>query len=544
MTARLIKSLLILILPELIFAQNELWISRYNGPADTSDYASGLVVDNSGNVYVTGYSYGMGTYADYATIKHNSSGDTVWVRRYNGPADSTDWGLCIDIDNSGNVYVTGASCGFGASYDYLTVKYDSSGDTIWTRRYNGPGDSIDFPTGIAADNLGNVYAAGRSFGSGTDYDYLIIKYDSSGDTLWTRRYNGSGNGFDWLSALAVDDLSNVYVTGYNYNIDGNYYYLTIKYDSSGGILWAREHKEAGIHSDRAYAIAVDMLGNVYITGEGGNGTAYDYLTIKYNSSGDTVWTRKYDGTASYYDRGVAVAVDKSGNVYVTGSSYGSGTEYDYGVVKYDSSGGEVWVKRYDGPKNLGDEAYSIAVDDSENVYVTGYSYGMTSFLDYATIKYDSLGDTVWVKRYNGPGNSWDEGYVVMVDNFSVYVTGYSYGSGSYADYATIKYSVGGAGREEISKIKNQSVSGGAKLEILKNPVFESTVINYQLPVKSRVELRVYDLTGRCVRVLASGKRQAGRHNVSFCKEDLFSGIYFVRLKTCNSIITHKFTILK
>ena len=76
-----------------------------------------------------------------------------------------------------------------------------------------------------------------------------------------------------------------------------------------------------------------------------------------------------------------------GNVYVTGGSVGSGTATDYATIKYDPSGNEIWVKRYDGPKKWYDEAYAIAVDGSGNVYVTGESYGVGTDGDYATIKY-------------------------------------------------------------------------------------------------------------------------------------------------------------
>jgi hypothetical protein len=152
-------------------------------------------------------------------------------------------------------------------------------------------------------------------------------------------------------------------------------------------------------------------------------------------------------------------VDGSGNVYVTGYSYGSETDDDYATIKYDPDGNQLWVQTYNGPGNYSDYAYAIAVDGSGNVYVTGYSYGSETDDDYATIKYDPDGNQLWVQTYNGPGNYSDYAYAIAVDGSgNVYVTGVSYGSGTDDDYATIKYSqflcgdVNGDGKVTVSDV--------------------------------------------------------------------------------------------
>ena len=137
-------------------------------------------------------------------------------------------------------------------------------------------------------------------------------------------------------------------------------------------------------------------------------------------------------------------MDGSGNVYVAGQSYGSGTGSDYATLKYDSAGNQLWVQRYNGPLgNSQDAATAIAVDGSGNINVTGYSTDSTGSgtdFDYATIRYDQDGNELWVKRYNGPANNDDEAYAIAVDGSgNVYVTGLSYSSVSSSwDCATIK----------------------------------------------------------------------------------------------------------
>jgi uncharacterized delta-60 repeat protein len=421
---------------------NQDWVARYNGPGNSIDEAYSIAVDGSGNVYVTGQSLGSGTNNDYATIKYNSTGVQQWASRYNGPANSGDGSTSIAVDGSGNVYVTGASVGSGTVQDYATIKYNSSGVEQWVARYNGPGNGFDASYSLAVDGSGNVYVTGASVGSGTVQDYATIKYNSSGVQQWVSRYNGPGNSIDIANSLAVDGSGNVYVTGRSEQSNGNYDYATIKYNSSGDSIWVRRYNGPGNIIDEANSIAVDGSGNVYVTGSSlGIVIVYDYATIKYNSSGVQQWVARYNGPGNDYDNAFSLAVDGSGNVYVTGSSRSgvtSGTA-DYATIKYNSSGVQQWVQRYNGPANGFDGASSLALDSSGNVYVTGNSLSGTNY-DYATIKYNSLGDSIWVRRYNGPGNGVDDAYSLAVDGpGNVYVTGSSVGSGTNYDYATIKY---------------------------------------------------------------------------------------------------------
>src|SRR4030042_1048528 len=332
--------LLVCLVSSLCYAQEE-WVARYNGPGNDNDGAYAIAVDGTGNVYVTGQSYGGdSTYNYYATIKYNSAGDTVWVRRYNGPGNDSDYACAIAVDGTGNVYVTGSSVGSGTADDYATIKYDSAGNTVWVRRYDGSVNNEDWASAIAVDGTGNVYVTGSSVGSGTSsYDYATIKYDSAGNTLWVRRYNGPDNDWDLARAIAVDGTGNVYVTGSIYGSGTYDDYATIKYNSAGDTLWVRRYNGPGNSVDWASAIAVDGTGNVYVTGSCvGSGTSDDYATIKYNSAGDTLWVGRYNGPGDDYAR--AIAVDGTGNVYVTGESSGSGTADDYATIKYLSVGVE------------------------------------------------------------------------------------------------------------------------------------------------------------------------------------------------------------
>jgi len=408
------------------------WVRRYNGPGYADDIANAVAVDDSGNMYVTGRSPGIS--GDYATIKYYANGDTAWVRRYNGPANGFDVATAVAVDDSGNVYVTGTSSATGTYYDYATLKYKPNGNTAWVKRYNGPGYGDDIANAVAVDDSGNVYVTGQSVGSGTFSDYATLKYSPNGDSTWVRRYNGPANGFDNATALAVDDSANVYVTGLS---QGDY--ATLKYSPNGDTVWVRRYNGPANGLDNAKAVAVDDSGNVYVTGGSeGSGTFSDYATLKYSPNGDTGWVRRYNGPGNSSDNAYALAVDDSGNVCVTGVSVGSGTLGDYATLKYSPNGDTAWVRRYNGPGNGFDNATALAVDDSANVYVTGKSSGTSD--DYATLKYSPNGNTAWVRRYNGPGNGFDAASAIAVDDSgNVCVTGVSVGSGTLGDYVTITY---------------------------------------------------------------------------------------------------------
>ena len=413
----------------------EAWVARYNGTGNGYDEAKAIAVDNSGNVYVAGTSLGMGTLNDYATIKYDSAGQQQWVALYND-FDNPDAQLnAMTIDGSGNVYVTGWSGILYGYHDCTTIKYNSAGQEQWVAPYNVQPRGYASGAAIAVDDSGNIYVAARVDGANTTFS-ATIKYNPAGQQQWVAEYHGGADD-DAPLAIAVDHAGNACVTGRT-SVCPDYEYLTLKYDSLGQEQWLARYNRPGNGFDEAYAIAVDDSGNVYVTGLSVSG----YATVKYNPAGQQQWVARYDEGGSNY--AYAIAVDGSGNVYVTGK-VGPGYP-DYGTIKYNSAGQQQWIARYNGlPGNGPDTATAIALDGSGNVYVTGSS-SRTNFVfndfGYATIKYNSAGQEQWVARYDEPENSSNEAAAIGVDNLgNVYVTGKGR-SDTDTDYLTIKYGQG------------------------------------------------------------------------------------------------------
>jgi type IX secretion system substrate protein/beta-propeller repeat-containing protein len=462
------------------------WVAIYNGPENNNDVATAIVVDNSGNVYVTGHNNGVG---DYATIKYNSSGVQQWVAVYNGPANAQDEAYSIAVDALGTVYVTGWSTGSGTSSDYATIKYNSSGVQQWVARYNGPGNFDDEATSITVDGSGNVYVTGYSWGSLEDY--ATIKYNSSGVQQWVQRYDGPPHLSDHAHSIEVD-VSNVYVTGYS----------------------------------------------------SGSGTNFDYATIKYRSNGIQQWVARYNGTADSNDIARSIALDGSGNIYVTGESFLNTTNFDYATIKYNSSGIQQWVQRYNGPGNNVDYAYSIAVNSSGSVYVMGYSIGSGTSYDYATIKYNFSGIEQWIQRYNSSSNYYVRAGSIVIDGIgNTYVTGGCCGSGGNDDYATIKYSepIG------ITPISNQIPEAFRLYQNYPNPFNPVTKIKFDIPkveTHSNVILQIYDILGREVTALVNEELKPGTYEVEWDAANSSSGMYFYRLTAGDFTQTNKMILMK
>lgn len=235
---------------------------------------------------------------------------------------------------------------------------------------------------------------------------------------WVARYDAYGWD-DHVQDLAVDGEGNVYVTGYSRGGGTDWDCVTVKYDSEGDQLWAAHYNGPWNDADFAYALALDAQNNVYVTGYSSGG-GNECTTIKYDTDGNQLWVALHGGV------GYALAVDDQGNVFVAGVTGGYGTGEDYLTLKYDSEGNEQWMARYTGPGAESDKAKAVVVDNEGSVYVTGYSKGPGINYDYATIRYRAdSGEELWVRRYNGPGHGWHKPTGMALYSDGVIVTGHS-----------------------------------------------------------------------------------------------------------------------
>ena len=376
--------------------------------------------------------------ADIFISKLDSMGNLVWARAFG----STDWdkGNSIALDNSGNIYATGF---FSDTVDFdpgpgvfnltsvgitdiFICKLDASGNYLWAKSVGGT--DYDFGISIKTDDSGNVYTTGNfldtvdfdpcaatySITSMGTYDIFILKLDSSGNYIWVKTFGGQEP--QSVSSIDVDASGNVYTTGYFYTSADfdpgpNVFYLisegendvfVSKLDSMGNFIWAKQF--GNYDEDEGLSIATDNSGNVYTTGtfkvtvdfdpgQGGynliSAGSEDIFISKLDSTGSFIWAKSFGNIS--VEKGLDITLDNSGNIYAVGQFTGtvdfdpgpgvfnlySNGDYDLFICKLTSSGNLVWAKSMGA---LGvDLGGSIAVDDLNNVYTTGYFQSTVDF---------------------------------------------------------------------------------------------------------------------------------------------------------------------
>jgi hypothetical protein len=428
-----------------------------------SGYESGqaIAVDGAGNAYVTGDtasadfptagllqpSFGSGT-SDAFVAKLNAAGSALVYSTYLGGSFGS-WGTGIAVDSFGNAYVAGNT----TSTDFPTANpFQAINKAIPTARFtafiaklNAAGTALVYSTylggslenwsyGIAVDSSGNAYVTGSTFSD--DFPTMVplqainkatpktetvtafvAKLTSTGSALVYSTYLGGSEG-ESGQGIAVDSFGNAYVTGYTSSSDfptanpmqasdhGDFDAFVAKLNPAGSALVYSTYL-GGSAVDYGYAIAVDSSGNAYVTGrtystdfptanplQASYGGELDAFVAKLNAAGSALVYSTYLG-GNRYDEGNSVAVDSSGNAYVTGVTYstnfptaspfqancgGCSSYADAFVAKLNSTGSALVYSTYLGGSAV-DYGYAIAVDSSGNAYVTG----QTSSTNFPTV---------------------------------------------------------------------------------------------------------------------------------------------------------------
>lgn len=360
------------------------WERTYGG---TGDDEGQFVQQTSDNGYIiAGFtnSFGAGNY-DFYLIKTNVSGDTLWTKTYGGI--SWERGYTVQQTLDGGYIITGVTYSFGTGRgDVYLIKTNASGDTLWTRTYGG--DSTDVGNSVQQTKDGGYIIAGLTnpLGRG-DVDVYLVKTDSTGDTLWTRSYGGPG--FDGAYSLAQTSDSGYILTGWtdSFGAGLNDVYV-VKTNASGDTLWTRTF--GGLSWDEGQSLQQTSDGGYIIVGETYSFGNFDQVyLIKMDASGDTLWTRTYGGTDT--DWGNSVLQTSHGGYIIAGGtrSFGSGGSDVY-FIKTNVSGDTLWTRTYGGTGN--DQGRSVQQTSDSGYIITGRtnSFGAGNY-DVYLIKTDSNG---------------------------------------------------------------------------------------------------------------------------------------------------------
>lgn len=428
-----------------VLAQNaRQWVARVSGNSKKGDNAATAVaMDNSGNIYVTGWVTQTVSGIDIITMKYSTDGEKlVPDAYYTGSGKNMDKGLAIAIDTGKNVYVAGVTYENGSGFNYIILKYDSNLTPLWSTpvKYNGPGNGDDFPVSIAVSESLHIFVTGYSYGNGSDYDYATIKYSANGDLIWAKRYNGPANKTDSALCMSLRGTADLFVSGTS--VDSGYDYFTIKYNAeTGDSVWSARYNGNGLGNDIARAMVARTATEVYVTGGSQNQNGdYDYLTIRYNTSSGSnpIWVSRYDGSANGDDEAYAIALHSNSRIYVTGKSLQLGSFNDIVTIRYDQTNGSTsWISTYNGTAN--DDDCGISIIGGGNPYVLAYSTSIGVGKDILFILYNGNNGKQSIDvRYNGFANSDDFPNAFLSSDGALYVVGTS-NKVKGSDFISIKY---------------------------------------------------------------------------------------------------------
>lgn len=504
-----------------------------------------------------------------------------WVARYNSTTNNSETPIDLALDSTGNIYVTGRD-DLGPP-GFVTLSYDNSGNFRWATRYVGMQFFVAQPRKIGTDINNNVYVIAD------DVSYILIKYDSNGNEEWVRRFGMGSNSS--VSDMVIDEFGNVIVTG---TVDGDI--KTIKYTSTGDTVWIKVYDE---FFEIAGYMDINDKGDIAIVGttQEDIGQYNDIITLKYDSSGNLVWNKRFfNPKAEYvYD----VTFDNKGNVISTGFSLDSvWHNEDYFTLKYFHDGSFSWFKEYGRGNAQIDIAEHIAADGNGNIIVTGKAYNLLPYhaIFETTVKYDSSGNEQWVRQFRGANDS-----TTYVEDLKVDSQGNIYTTGSYdINFSGTKRGMYLLRRSYNSNIDWQEfyngpsmIDGGVALELDKenniyacgtsadssggsndiliikysqstginlssgeipksyslsqnypNPFNSQTKIRFSIPKSGDIKLELFDVLGRSVGIIFKKYIKAGQYETVWDAGQLTTGIYFYQLQSKDFTDTKKMVLVK
>ena len=453
------------------------WIYTLDHKVSGYDWASDVAVDDSGNIYITGYTTNLPNGMDFLTIKYDSHGQELWRVNYDGEQHGDDFAKEIVIDDNNDIIIAGYGTSKNFDEDMLIVKYDSQGRLKWQAHFNSADNAVDIFHDMLVDMQGNIYLLSKSlslvkfspdglqlwmnqinvtltsaiyFSINTENSEIIIdsqqniyitcsteyrlksleqyisvgeiwifKYDPSGNHVWTRSYSRSELTMEHLHCAGIDKFDNIFISGISWNEsdwnENTTHSILVKYDSEGNLLWDKTDTYRGYNQ-----IKLDNSGNLY-RNAGIN-------LEKYNQSGNLIWSRQIEAFDSWnwpFLGGrkifLDIVIDSLDNIILTGVK-----DRNIAAAKITLHGDLSWNALYKPPDSYISWPHAFTVSKTGEVIICGISSDpLYSNHDYLTLKYDPQGNEEWNATYNGNDTQLGETYHLGLDmHGNVYLSGF------------------------------------------------------------------------------------------------------------------------
>ncbi len=503
------------------FAQ---WQAVQN-PTSSNTYGLDIVVDNVGNIYSAGFCFVNSTEKEnYFIAKYNPNGDTIWTLIYDR-ANGSDKISAIIADAENNIIVVGTSYTSVNGEDILAHKYSPDGVLLNTYIFDGTSHLDDKAIDILEDSDGNYYICGISRLT-SQRAIVLIKTNSNLERIWTKistAYYGADS-----KAMSYNETNQtIAIAGFNTDWENDYLINTVVYDSAGTKLWDKYFQNNADKNAVGFDVLLADDSSVFTCGYESdvNTNVWEALLIKYNTVGDTVWTRKIESedVISIFK---SMAFDNSGNIVITGISGQNAI-----TSKYSQDGQLLWTKSLASISSFStfDTRNSILNNANDDVFVLARG-SVASGNGVMLSKYSSDGDLDWTVLKNYSQNSNDEPLTFDIDNSgNSYVISNARNASYYYDMVTTKISANNNAVTIFSKENN--------LEVYPNPCEFSFSINVNTEKNSKLE--IFNTFGGLEKSV-----YLNSDNQKINVETLANGVYFVVVTNDEGSTYSKISIIK
>ncbi|MFC2170366.1 T9SS type A sorting domain-containing protein [Calditrichota bacterium] len=463
--------------------------------------------------------------------------DSLWSYTYGGRYSES---CCTLIQTADQGFALAGDITVSPYRHFQLIKTDSAGNQDWIKSYGALRYSYYCYSAIQTLDDGFVLV-GASYtpGGESDYDYLLIRTDSDGDTLWSKKYGGTGG--DYCSSVIQTPDSGFVLAGYSWSFGAGYSDAwLLKVSSNGDSIWSVTFGD--IYNDYCNSMIFTKDSCIVFAGEflyPDSSGMQDFWLVKIDNSGRLIWSRTYDVGELDMTRSVIQTAD-SGFVIVGSISPIENFDADWLVLKTNSTGDSLWSQTFGGSEN--DYCNSVIQTADGGFMLAGDTWSFSrGYSDTWLIETDTYGDSLWSKTFGGTNSDDCRSLVQTNDNCLALAGGTnSFGEGDY-DFWLLK-----VGQLEVVHGNNIANSPGRfeLRNIFPNP-FNSTVkITINLPYQTNVTLNIYNITGKQVATLIKGELSPGIHTASWNPENLASGIYFAKLIWGTDAMTRKITLIR
>jgi uncharacterized delta-60 repeat protein len=419
------------------------WSQPYPGTGAGEGRAIALQLNGNAAsaIFVAGYTT-TATGKDIFLTKRNTDGSSSWISPVviNGAGSGADEASAVVVDSTGDVYISGYVTIAAGNTDIYVAKFSGvNGSNLWAQTFNGSANGLDNASSLVLQSNSHVIIGGNMTNIGAGSDFFGAKLSQAdGSTTWSQSFNSAAAQSDSANAVAVGSDGNVALTGISNN-DA----WTVQLAAADGTLnWQRRY-DAASKSDGARGLGIDANNDIVISAYAQTAN-FDIYTAKYSGiDGSIIWARTYNSSFNSSDHPWSLVLDSSGNLYITGASYPSSGVLDGMTLKYDGFSGTLqWERRYNGPASKNDEFRSISLDGNGNPVVTGFSTNLDATTDVYTAKLSAnTGIPIWEQRYNnGAANKSDFGGATAADSGGrAWVTGYQNNASNIRELLLLKY---------------------------------------------------------------------------------------------------------